>query len=382
MRGRFRWLMCVFLGVLAACGAARCDGAKTPPAQVAQPVAQPRADLRLLVLTDPRGYLEPCGCSQRPLGGLDKLAAVVSEARRDGVPTLVLAAGDLTVGTELRPEDAEGARRQEELRAQTFVETWKQIGVAAAAPGPLDLALGAAQRDDLIARSGFPWIADNVGAPYASARVLDAGGVKVGVLGLVGQAEDLSTIAAGKSAELRAQGARVVVALVSGDRRTARVVAGKGPDVVVMGGLDLEKPLAPSVVGSALLLHAGYQGQSVVRVELGLAPGAWEDASTWTAQDAQREIDRQIAELRARIREWEADPKVAKSDLDAQRARLDELKRERTVPRAPGYKGRWFNASLVDLAPEVQGDATIAAQLDAHDRRVNEANRELLKDRV
>jgi 2',3'-cyclic-nucleotide 2'-phosphodiesterase (5'-nucleotidase family) len=386
MRGRFRFWMCVVLGVLTACGAARCDGGQASKPPQAPTVPRPRADLRLLLLTDPRGYLEPCGCSQRPLGGLDKLASVVAEARKDGVPTLVLAAGDLAVGTEVRPEDAEGARRQEELRAQTFVEAWKQIGVAAATPGPLDLAMPPAQRDDLLARSGFPWIADNVGAPYAGARVLDAGGLKVGVLGLVSQGEDLGAIAAAQSKALREQGAQLVVALLSGDRRSARVVAGKGPDVVLMGGLDLEKPLAPSRVGSALMVHAGYQGQSVVKLDLGLAKareaGEWEDASAWSAKEAGRELDQQIAELRTRITEWEADSKVAKADLDVQRARLAELKDQRGKPHAPRYEGRWFDARLVELAPEVPDDPAIAAQLDAHDRRVNDANRELLKDRA
>jgi hypothetical protein len=382
MHGRSSWWMCVVLGVLAACGAARCDGAQAPKAAVAPAVPKPRADLRLLLLTDPRGYLEPCGCSQRPLGGLDKLASVVADAQKDGVPTLVLAAGDLSVGTELRPEDAEGARKQEELRAQTFVETWKQIGVAAATPGPLDLALPAAQRDDLMARSGFPWIADNVGAPYATARILEAGSVKVGVLGLVARDEDLAALARDKAQELRAQGAQLVVALVSGDRRQARVIAGKGPDVVLMGGLELEKPLAPAVVGSALMVHAGYQGQAVVKVELGLKPGEWEDASAWSAQEAARELDRQIAELRARIAGWEADKRVAPADLAAQRARLQALKDQRAQPSAPRYAGRWFDATLIELAPELRGDPTIAAQLDAHDRKVNDANRELLKDRL
>jgi hypothetical protein len=369
-------MMCVVLGVLAACGASRCDGAKTPEAKVAPPVPQPKPDLRLLVLTDPRGYLEPCGCNQRPLGGLDRLATVVRDARKDGVPTLVLAAGDLAVGTELRADDAEGARTQEELRAQTFVEAYQQLGVTAATPGPLDLALPAAQRDDLMARSQFPWIADNVGAPYATARLIDAG-VKVGVLGLVGEFDP--ALVASKSAELRAQGAQLVVALLSGDRRAARMVAGKGPDVVVMGGLDLEKPLAPALAGSAVMLHAGYQGQSVVKLEIGLKPGDWEDASAWSAQEAAKENERQIAELRTKIAAWEHDKSIQQRDLDAQRARLKELKE--TKPRAPTYAGRWFNAQLIELAPEVRADAELSAKLDAHDRRVNEANRELLKDR-
>src|SRR3954467_5460688 len=38
-------------------------------------------DLRLVVLTDLKGYLEPCGCTSRPLGGLDRLAARLAELR-------------------------------------------------------------------------------------------------------------------------------------------------------------------------------------------------------------------------------------------------------------------------------------------------------------
>lgn len=382
MRGRSGWWMSVVFVVLAACGAARCDGGQAAKPPVAAAVAKPRPDLRLLLLTDPRGYLAPCGCSQRPLGGLDKLATAVADARKDGVPTLLLAAGDLTVGSELRPEDAEGARRQEELRAETFVDVWRQIGVSAVTPGPLDLALPAARRAELIERGAFPWLVEGGAAPLAPAQIFDAGGIKVGVLGLVAaEGSDLPALARTASEQLRAQGARVVVALVSGDRRLARVIAGKGPDVVVMGGLDLEQPVPPSIAGEALIVHAGYQGQSVLELELSLAPGEWEDASGWSAQERARERDHQIAELRARIAEWEQASNVAKSDLDVQRERLAKLKAERAEPAKPTYSGRWFDAELVQLAPEVRADPRVSAVLDAHDRKVNEANRELLKDR-
>src|SRR5690606_9581947 len=53
------------------------------PARVA-PADLPRPDLRLLVLTDLDGYLEPCGCTSRPLGGIDRLAARLAEVRADG----------------------------------------------------------------------------------------------------------------------------------------------------------------------------------------------------------------------------------------------------------------------------------------------------------
>jgi hypothetical protein len=403
----FRSLSCALLWVLAACGGSRCDGrtasppAKTEPAkQIA--VAIPKPDLRLVLLTDPRGYLEPCGCNQRPLGGVDKLATVVGQAKRDHVPLLVLAAGDFAMGTELRPEDAAEARAQEEMRAETFVDAYKQIGVAAIVPGALDLMLPAERRAKLIARGGFPWLLEGAGSsdgaplPFSLGRVIELAGVKVGVMGLVAPdpahplpgltlPDELGAIAASKSAELRAQGAQLVIALVTGDRRAARQVAGKGPDIVLMGGLDLERALPPTVVGDAVLLHAGRQGQNAVTLDLGLKPAAadkaWEDASAWSRREAQRELDRQISELRARISAWTSDPKLAKADIETQRRRLGELEGERERAAQPTFAGRWFHAELVELAPEVPDDPALAQQLEAHDVRVNEHNRVSLADR-
>ena len=85
--------------------------------------------------------------------------------------------------------------------------------------------------------------------------MLDAGNIKVGVFGLVAPSPALHLPAdvtldpklgeiARKTAEaLRAQGARIVVALLSGDRKSAREIADAGADLVVLGGVDQEKPL-------------------------------------------------------------------------------------------------------------------------------------------
>lgn len=387
--------------VLAACGGARCDGSKgDPPASSAQ-IATPRPDLRVVVVTDPRGYLEPCGCQQRPLGGLDKAASVIAKARADGVPLLIVSAGELAFGTELHPGDAERARQQERWRAEAFMDAWKQLGMTAAAPGTLDLGQDRAHIVDLAARGGFPWLVDNgsvrAGAPspLQKARVVDVGGVKVGLLGLIAPDArhplpddltldpDLPAIAGRTIEALRGQGAQLVVALVSADRRTARAVAGKGADVVILGGLEQEHPLAPATQSEAVLLHAGRQGQYVVTADLGLkSRGTWEDASEWTRKEAQKDLDRQIGELRGRIAGWEKQEGVAASELDAQRARLRELERQRNEAQAPAFGGRWFRAVLHELAPEVPSDPALAAQLDAYDKRVNEHNRVSFADLV
>jgi hypothetical protein len=377
--------------VLTACAGARCDGSKGGPSETPQAVKTPRPDLRLVLLTDPRGYLEPCGCQVRPLGGLDKLATAVADARRDGVPTLVLAAGNLAFGTELRPEDAEQAKTQEIYRAETFVDAYRRIGVNAVAPGPLDFAQEQPLMEKLIGASQFPWLVDNAQGeqPFARGRMLDVQGRKVGVLGVSTSGSpwlevdpDLATVAKAKAIALRAEGAELVIALVSADRRTARTIANQGVDVVVMGGLDLEKALPPAVAGDAVLLHAGQQGQYALTLDVGLkGNGAWEDASEWTRREGKRELERQIGELKEKIASWEKDQKVQSRDLDAQRARLRELEQQRETDRALSFAGRWFRADLKELAPEVPGAPELTALLDQHDKRVNDHNRVSLADR-
>jgi Cytochrome c554 and c-prime len=396
-RGFQLWLGLSSLALLA-CSGVWCARGKPPASGTAD---KPAPDVRLLVVTDPKGYLEPCGCQQRPLGGVDKLAHLVQSARADEVPTLLLAAGDLSFGTELRPEDAASAATQEAWRADTLIKAWKAIGLSAATPGKLDLQQPPAVLHELVQTGGFPWLLENLrGAPDAAgfparARVLDARGVKVGVFGVVmpdaalqlppGVELDpeLAELAARTSQALRAQGARVVVALVSGDRRSARSLAGKGPDVVVMGGLDQEQPVPPALHAGTIFVHAGRQGQRLVNLELELdGPGEPHDESAWSRREAEQALKRQAGELKAKIAEWEKAKGVSERDLTAQRERLAAMERSLETAVEPRYTGRWFSAEVSELSPEVPGDSAIAATLDAYDRRVNEHNRASLADRV
>jgi len=388
---------------LLACSGARCSGetpaTKTPVGTAAKPV-KPRPDLRLLVLTDPKGYLEPCGCQQRPLGGVDKLAQVVTWERAAKIPTLLVAAGDLTFGMELSPEDIASAATQEAWRAETLVQIWNGIGMSAVAPGKLDLVQPAGLLGKLVEGSKFPWLVDNLGDPQklnlvTQARVLDIEGVKVGVLGVVApdaglqlpEGATLDTALAETTGRvtrsLREQGARVVVALVSGDRRAARLVGGAGPDVVVMGGVDVELPLPPSVHGRAIIVHAGRQGQRVLTLDLELdGEGEPQDASSWSLRERQRALGQQVDELSGRIRDWEKAKDVAEHDLEVQRQRLAGLVKSKESLSVVRYEGRWFDAVITELSPEIAGERAIAAVIDAYDVRVNEHNRDSLAGRL
>ncbi len=389
---KLRVLFAVLVTLTLGCSAFRCDG-QSRPTEIKE--NRPAPDLRLVLLTDPKGYLEPCGCQLRPLGGLDRLATVVGKLRAEAPPVVLLAAGDLTFGGALNPEDAEGAKHQELLRAQTLVDIWNQLLVLGVTPGSADLGQPPEVLSELMKRSSFPWIVDNIedsgngpALPVSGARVINAGSFKIGVMGIVmpspdralsgrqALTADVATIAKQTATALRDQGAQLVVALLTGDRRAAKEVASQGVDVVVLGGIDQEKPLAPVVVGDGLVVNAGYQGQRIVTLDLKLhAQGAWHDASEWTLREARADLEQRVRELRSKVDAWSQDKSVRASELDAQRARLEQLKAELATQAQPSFTGRWFSAEITELAPEVPKHAETQARLKAYDRHVNEYNR-------
>ena len=68
--------------------------------------------LRMAVVTDLKGYLEPCGCTSNPLGGIDRLAAQIRTLRDGSAPVLFLVAGDAFFDTaELEPARVDQANR-------------------------------------------------------------------------------------------------------------------------------------------------------------------------------------------------------------------------------------------------------------------------------
>src|SRR5262249_43266606 len=107
--------LCALLCVVA-CG----EREQRAAPRVAKP---PSASLRLAALTDLSGFLEPCGCQSKPLGGIDKAATKLASLRGERVPVLFVAAGDLLFGP--KPEGAgsnDDAATQETWKAETLVE--------------------------------------------------------------------------------------------------------------------------------------------------------------------------------------------------------------------------------------------------------------------
>lgn len=393
------------LGAL--CTLAACtDGVKQPPPSASPGTAISSAAVRtvdtlrpiarVIVMPDLEGYLEPCGCQKRPLGGIDRAATALSELRGEGIPTAVVAGGSLLF-EPAKPGHADDAngRDQEVWKAEALVGILSDLQIAAAAPGPFDRRFGDDTMRAVLETAEFPRLGAIAQGP--AQHVLTVGGLKLGLLA-VGNGEDTEASAletAAKSALARAQaaGAEVTLALVQAPPRLARRLATAVPGLnfVLVTGRDTDAAVPPTMRGGTALLSGSRHGRGLLVLDLFRGPGApggpaafadMADASEWTRAEARAAAERQAKALAARVAEWEADPKVDAAQLATQKARLSELQAAaKAQPTAlPSGTTSAFSARFVELDPDVARAPATRARLRAYDKRVNAHNRTALAD--
>lgn len=370
---------------------------------------RPRPSLRLVVATDLAGTLEPCGCTSRPLGGIDRMAAAVADVREAGVPTLFLHAGDLFFGPGPHTTEEE-TPTQELWKAETVAQVLNHIGLDAATPGGRDVAHGAPRLAALAGTLEAPLLAsdltmtvpDPTEEKEPTTRSLEGtwmrqvGDTKVGVVGVLwpdpalgwpegftGPSDPLAA-ATKRVKKLRSAGADVVLALAHGSRRQARDLGRRLPvDFVVMGGLSEEDVIPPSSSGDGLLLHAGRQGQGVLTVDVwARGKGSWKDVGKLGREADRERLEGRITELKARIAAWEDDSSVSDDDVEAQKGRLaamrdelEELGRPAALPSGNAIAARY--EELPSDAPRAQA---VTKVLDRFFRKVNAHNRRVYAD--
>ena len=340
---------------------------------------QPKKDapsVRLAVVTDLQGYLEPCGCTSDPLGGIDRLAAQIRALRDGPAPVVFLLAGDAFFDTaELEPVRVDQARRN----AHTLAGILSELELTAVLPGRSDRAQPPEALAALREASGFPWL-----AMESDAEVLriDAGPLRLAVVGVRPGAERDAVAAVVGSVQAETD---LTIVLVDGSRRDAnRMGAVDGVDFVLQGGLDEDDPIPPHQAGKAWVLHASRQGQglTVVDVFRKKKDAPFVDRSEWSRSERADQLDRQLGDLSAKITAWEKSGKVDPADLEAQRARLAELEKERQALDAPSVHadGNALFASWIPLPKNAPRDRDVEKLMRKHDKVVNQANKVAFAD--
>ena len=327
--------------------------------------------VRIALVTDLKGYLEPCGCTSDPLGGIDRLAAQIRSLRDGPAPVVFLIAGDTFFDTAT----IESARVDQASRnAKTLTQILDGLKVAAVLPGRSDRAQPSDILDALKAASDFPWLAMQRDAELLR---VNAGDLRLAVVGVRPDSDRNAVKPLVASAEAESE---LTIALVDGSRRDAnRIGAIDGVDLVIQGGLDEDDPVSPREAGRAWLLHASRQGQglTVVDVFLKRKGEAFIDRSDWSRTERARRLDAQVSDLGEKIAGWETSGDVDAADLESQRARLAVLQKERQAldAPAPSTNGNSLFATWIPLPKKAPKDPVIEAFMRKHDKVVNDANR-------
>ncbi len=184
------------------------------------------------------------------------------------------------------------------------------MGVAGLTPGEADLALGPEELARVLGEGGFPILAANLldgsgRAPFQGFTMLEVGGTKVGIVGLVGR--NMRGVGQGKLqvvdpaasldlalAALDAAGAQLEVLLAHMDAaeidRTLAAIHHR-VDVVLQGHMRGRIP-KPREVSGAVVVASGYQGKEVGKLVLHLVPGAKGIRSAGGADVLKKELER------------------------------------------------------------------------------------------
>lgn len=388
----------LLLGGSWACGGCRKQVDK-PPAEVTTPPS-----VRLYVVANTAGALEPCGCVKDMLGGIDHAAALVNSAKKPAPASLLVGAGPLFFAD---PQLDEKARTQELWKAEALAEGLRDMGFQAWAPAYNDWAGGKAVLAELRAKSGGHLVAANLQGDGAQAtKVVDAQGHKVGFVGLsvpefAGRMpEGISRTGAPAEqlraglAQLEGAGAQIRVALLAMPRGEAiRLIDQvRGFDVVVVGkpferGHADDEAAPPLLVEGALVVQPPNHLQAVAVVDLYVRGGSYDfaDGSDIATVERKDSLQRRIHDLEQRLREWEhqgtsvrpEDLKARRQDLERARAELAALSKPKPPP-----EGSFFRYEMVQVREGLGSDQQVAARLAAYYRKVNEHNRVAFQDRA
>jgi len=395
--------------VVAVAAVAACTGSSTTGSATGGPSANAEPDgppsLRLYLLSNIAGALEPCGCSKDQLGGADHFAAFVS-AEKVRVPNqILLGAGPLFFQDPTLTGDGV---TQAKWKADALAQAAKALGVAAWAPGANDFAAGTEAFSKLAESSGISFVSANLkGAePIAASKIIETGGIKVAAVGVSvpqGAAVKLDVAPAKEAlakevAAVRAGGARLVVALVALPRGEALRLVEEIPeiDVLVIGkpsekGDGNDQPKPATMIGNTVVVETSNHLQTfgVIDVFVREAEGATgrvklSDGGGVARAEQLLTLGQQVRELEHRINGWETDKTVNTADLAARRADLERVRSEKAKLEAtidPTPEGSYFKYSLVEVRDKLGEDKPVADVVLGYYKRVNEHNREAFKDR-
>lgn len=343
--------------------------------------AEPRR-LVLLFTGDNRGEIAPCGCKAEPLGGLARRKTIIEAERARGVPVVLMDSGNaLFRETAPRPEAVV------KQRAELVLEQMEAQGTVAMAVGERDLsqglsylrkATGGRSRKMRLLSAN---LVDKAGkAPFAASLVVEAGGLKLGVVGVSpeGTPAGEPTLkgrppveAALAEAKRLRQGRKVdaVVVLAAVPYQEAVKMALLANDAVdfVVQSHDARGMGIGELVGShTAVFPAGELGKQVARLELSVdGPGPSVDRGSGSRGRQQLQaVEDNLLQTNKRLastRDERARAELTRTLVELE-GRLRQLETELEVKAPKG--GRAHQLSYVTLGLAVADDPVLKQRVE------------------
>ena len=288
---------------------------------------------------------------------------------------------------------SEGRRDQQRAKAELQLASFAKGGIDALAPGDGDLALGVAWLQDAARTAGVPLVMANVqcegAAPFAPAAVVERGGVKSLIVGLMAERAVLpggcsaSRVVPALESVLATAGPVDLVIVLShqdpqDDASLAEAVPATDLFVNAGSGASLAEPRA--LPGAALQLASGSRGKKLGSATITLHAGAEGFETQGASQDLAARIDRNRSRLKTAREQVEATDEPARRSRAERRvehfeaeiarleAELDVVLSSRTEPRNS------LSNVLLSLGEQVIDDPEVARMLEAAKARIGDAS--------
>jgi len=377
------------VGLLAALAAAACcskSEVKSTGTVAPEALAPRKPTFTVFATAEVRGQIGPCGCTTDPLGDISRTAKLVEQARAAG-PVLFVDAGSLLYSKAPIPPPLAA---QEELKADLLARTYRdELKVDALGVGPMDLPKG-------LDHLRLPRLVSNASEiPATAPKIVEIGGTKAGVLGVIAadtvpglQVGD--AVAAGKQAvaQLRGQGAQVVIGLVQAANKTdaaklLREIGGIDLAIVGLGALapDPERvEIEPQRVGDGWLIVPVNRGQVVARLDVTMrGAGPLADAvGPGAAAVKLAAYDQQIVALDADLAAFAADKSADPAFVAKKRQERVQLGAERDGlkqhPLVVPAHGSYFTLEQVRINKTLACDTAVQDAVSKYYLATGEAN--------
>lgn len=345
--------------------------------------------LSIIYSNSRRGEIDPCGCVDVQLGGIQKHGNLIDELKKKGSSILHLDGGDLLFPTLDVPEELKG---QWGLRAGVIGEAYRKMGLDATTVGESDLAFGKDWYEEFVkgrfnvvtsniidAKTGKTWF-----EPYLVKKI---NGIRIGILGLINPTLFPSGDSRfdGLKVTPYIDAAKDVVNILRKKEKVDLVIAlthlgveqelmfpkmVPGVDIIA-GGHGEEEPKKVMPIGTTLYLRSSFEGRKigVVKIEYSSARKGWiNDKEISSLNDKKEAIRHSLSTLLLLKNQAEYKTgKEYKASVDKQIEETNgELKNiESQIPKDISGMN-WYEGGLIPMLTETPNDLEIVKLIDQY----------------